>query len=85
MSMSCNVSIHPERPPLFKVNNWWHSLSLSYQIEESRREPSIVTLNLRDGIREEDFPRKLEAKEARNCEATRRLEKEREEQRNRVE
>ncbi|KAG1881006.1 hypothetical protein F4604DRAFT_1578369, partial [Suillus subluteus] len=48
--MQCIYStVNPERPPPFTVDNWWHSLSLSYQVDESGREPSIVILNLREG------------------------------------
>jgi len=122
------TTVNPERPPPFTVDSWWHSLSLSYQVEESGREPSIVILNLREGepdqpamnthfminlntMRVHDkfqdyrFPvpqeivsvlgelreyvrgiirSRWEAKEARNREAARRLEKEREERRDRV-
>ncbi|KAG1824908.1 uncharacterized protein BJ212DRAFT_553683 [Suillus subaureus] len=42
-------TVDPERPPPFTVDNWWHLLSLSYQVEESGREPSIIILNLREG------------------------------------
>ncbi|KAG2144408.1 uncharacterized protein EDB93DRAFT_1087715, partial [Suillus bovinus] len=114
--------------PPFTVDCWWHSLSLSYQVEESGREPSIVILNLREGqpdqpemdthftinfntmrfhdkFQDHRFPvpqeilsvlgqlreyvrnivrSRWEAKEAQKRETARRLEKEREEQRNRV-
>lgn len=48
------TTVHPEHPPPFTVDCWWHSLSLSYQVEESGREPSVVILNLREG--ESDYP-----------------------------
>ncbi|KAG1896755.1 uncharacterized protein F5891DRAFT_575353 [Suillus fuscotomentosus] len=122
------TAVNPERPPPFTVDIWWHSLSLSYQVQESGREPSIVILNLREGephqpamdphfminlntmrvhdkFQDHRFPvpqeilpvlgelkeyvrsivrGRWEAKEAQNRETARRLEKEREEQRNRV-
>ncbi|KAG1769926.1 hypothetical protein EV702DRAFT_1011778 [Suillus placidus] len=122
------TTVNPEGPPPFTVDSWWHSLSLSYQVEESGREPSIVILNLREGESDEPImnthfminlntmrvhdkfqdyrfsvPQEIlsvltqlreyvksvvqgrwEAKEAQNRETARRLEKEREEQRNRV-
>ncbi|KIM86336.1 hypothetical protein PILCRDRAFT_322621 [Piloderma croceum F 1598] len=31
------------------IDHWWHSPSLSYQVEPGASEPSIVILNLREG------------------------------------
>jgi hypothetical protein len=31
------------------IDHWWHSPSLSYQVEQGASEPSIVILNLREG------------------------------------
>ena len=31
------------------IDPWWHSPSLSYQVEQGASEPSIVILNLREG------------------------------------
>ena len=31
------------------IDTWWHSPSLSYQVEKGGSEPSIVILNLREG------------------------------------
>jgi hypothetical protein len=31
------------------IDHWWHSPSLSYQVEQGASEPSVVILNLREG------------------------------------
>jgi hypothetical protein len=31
------------------IDHWWHSPSLSYQVEKGAAEPSIVILNFREG------------------------------------
>ncbi|KAG0701787.1 hypothetical protein DFH29DRAFT_925377 [Suillus ampliporus] len=48
--MKCIYStVDPALSPPSTVDTWWHSLSLSYQVGSSGREPSIVILNLREG------------------------------------
>ncbi|KAH7920976.1 hypothetical protein BV22DRAFT_1097271 [Leucogyrophana mollusca] len=36
-------------PPPFAIDHWWHSPTLSYQVDDSGQEPSIVIINLREG------------------------------------
>ena len=47
-------SFDPDNNGPATMDHWWHSPSLSYQVDQGATEPSIVILNLREG--EPDYP-----------------------------